>query len=49
MSALGLGERGVGSEEMGEKGTSDGENYVSKGLESTAWFQGWESCGLTGA
>lgn len=30
MSALGLGGRGVGSEEMGEKSTSDRENYVSR-------------------
>lgn len=49
MSALGLGGRRVGSEEMGEKGPLDGEKYVSRGLESTAWLQGWESGGLAGA
>lgn len=48
MFVLGFGERGVGFEEMGEKGILDGENYVSKGLESIVWFQGWESCGLIG-
>lgn len=48
MSTLGLGGR-VSPEEMGEKGPLDGENYVSKGLESVAWPQGWESGGLAGA
>lgn len=48
MSTLGLGGR-VSPEEMGEKGPLNGENYVSKGLESVAWPQGWESGGLAGA
>lgn len=49
MSTLGLGGRGVGPEEMGEKGPLDGENCVSKGLERIAWPQGWESGGSAGA
>lgn len=49
MLSLSLAGRGVGSVEMGEKGPLYRKNYISQGLESTAWLQGWESGDLAGA